>query len=210
MTLVVEGTVARGTFSRPVLLRVEPGRPVGLAGPNGSGKSTILRAIAGLDRMARGSIVLDGVVLDGSDVLVPTEERHVGVVFQDLRLFPHLTALDNIAFGLRCTGIGRTEARARARTFLDSVGAGHVADQLPASLSGGEAQRVALARALVTSPTVLLLDEPFASVDVASRPGLRQLIAALTRSGTMHTVIVSHDVDDLATLADEVVDLSGR
>lgn len=207
MTLVLGGTVSRGGFSRHVDLIVEQGRPVGLTGPNGSGKSTVLRAIAGLDRLARGSIVLDGVALDSGSTFVPTEERSVGVVFQDLRLFPHLSALDNVAFGLRCADTPRAEARSRATSVLESVGAGHLADRRPASMSGGEAQRVALARALATSPRVLLLDEPFASVDAATRPALRSLIANVTGGTTIHTVIVSHDEADLTELTDGIIRL---
>lgn len=207
MTLVLGGTVARGGFSRHVDLVVEQGRPMGLTGPNGSGKSTVLRAIAGLDRLDHGSIVLDGAALDSGSMFVPAEERLVGVVFQDLRLFPHLSALDNVAFGLRCRGTARGEARSRASVVLESVGADHLAHERPTSMSGGEAQRVALARALATSPRVLLLDEPFASVDAASRPSLRSLIASVTRGTTIHTVIVSHDEADLTELTDGIIRL---
>lgn len=207
MTLSLVGTVARGDFARDMELTVEEGRPLGLVGPNGSGKSTVLRALAGLDRLARGSVMLEGAALDSGAVFVPAEDRRIGVVFQDLRLFPHLTALDNVAFSMRCAGIAGAEARSRALSLLTSVGADHVAGRRPAALSGGEAQRVALARALAMSPRVLLLDEPFASVDAASRPGLRTLIAGLTRGTTIHTVVVSHDRADIASLADVVVDI---
>jgi len=207
MSLVVDGVVARGAFSRVVSISIEPGRPVGLVGPNGSGKSTTLRAIAGLDRLASGTISLDGSVLDGADAFVPAELRGVGVVFQTMRLFPHLTALDNVAFGLRCAGASRHDARGQARRLLTSVGADHVADRRPATLSGGEAQRVALARALAPSPRVLLLDEPFASVDADSRPALRALLRSLVVGSGICSVIVSHDRADISDLTDVVVDL---
>lgn len=208
MSLVVEGTVARGTFSRSISLRVEPGRPIGLVGPNGSGKSTILRAIAGLDRLASGSMMIDDRVLDDATRFVPAEERGIGVVFQDLRLFAHLNARDNVAFGLRCAGWSRAASRTRAENVLGRVGAINVADRRPGSFSGGEAQRVALARAIAVSPAVLLLDEPFAAVDASSRPGLRSLLREITFGTDVRTVIVSHDAADLAELATDIVDLS--
>ena len=207
MTLVVDGVVIRGAFSRSISLRAEPGRPVGLAGPNGSGKSTILRAIAGLDRLGSGSISMGDRVLDDATRFIAAEERGIGVVFQDLRLFAHLTARDNVAFGLRCIGFSRHDARDQAHDVLRRVGASHVAGRRPGSFSGGEAQRVALARALAVSPSVLLLDEPFAAVDAPSRPGLRAVLREIAVGTEVCTVVVSHDPADLAELAAEVVEL---
>ena len=207
MSLVVDGTVERGGFGRAVALTAEPGRPVGLTGPNGSGKSTTLRAIAGLDRLSSGRITLDDVVLDAPGVFVPAEERRIGVVFQDSRLFPHLSARDNVAFGLRCAGLSRRDALHRADDLLARVGATRVAERRPATLSGGEAQRVALARAVATGPRVLLLDEPFASVDAPSRPDLRAMLASLVRDLGICTLVVSHDERDLGDLVTDIVHL---
>ena len=200
MTLTVRGAFGRGTFSRDVSLLVEAGRPTGVVGPNGSGKSTLLHTIAGLDRMRSGSIELDGEVFDDGDIFVQPGDRRCVVMFQDLRLFPHMTALRNVAYGPRCHGAPRSEADARAREALQSVGAAHLADRQPATLSGGERQRVALARALVTNPRILLLDEPFAAVDAASRPALRDLLAEVLTGTGCHVLVVSHDPDDVAAL----------
>lgn len=207
MSLVLAGTVERGGFARAVSLTAEPGRPVGLTGPNGSGKSTTLRAISGLDRLSSGRITLDGTELDAPGVFVPAEDRRIGVVFQDLRLFPHLSARDNVAFGLRCAGPSRRDAHARAGELLAEVGASHVADRRPATLSGGEAQRVALARAFANGPRVLLLDEPFASVDAPSRTDLRGLVARMVRDRNICAVVVSHDARDLDELVTDIVHL---
>ena len=208
MTLVVEGTVGRGGFRRAVSLTVEAGGTVGLVGANGTGKSTVLSTIAGLDRMREGTVTLDGTVLDGPGVFVHPEDRRAVVVFQDLRLFPHMTVLANVAFGPRCHGAPRKEAEERAVEALRSVGMDTFAGRMPGSLSGGERQRVALARAFVTNPRVLLLDEPFAAVDAESRPGLREVLARLLVGSDAHTVIVSHDPADLQGLASTVVNLA--
>src|SRR5205085_7876386 len=128
---------------------------------------TILRALAGLQPIDRGRITINGRVVDDSaaDVLVAPQDRRVGVVFQDYRLFAHLSALDNVAFGLRCRGTSRPEARRTAREWLERLDVADHAGHRPAALSGGQAQRVALARALATEPDVLLLDEPLAAID---------------------------------------------
>lgn len=205
MTLTVRGTVGRdstghGSFSRDVSLEVQAGEVVGLVGPNGSGKSTLLHTIAGLERMRSGSIVLDGAVLDDDSTFVEPGERRCVVVFQDLRLFPHMDVLANVAYGPRCHGAPRAEARARAIAALESVGAAALAARGPAGLSGGERQRVALARALVTNPRILLLDEPFAAVDADTRPALRALLRDVLAGSDAHTLVVSHDATDIADL----------
>src|SRR6478752_3674278 len=149
MTLAARVGVRLGTLDLDVDLRVDAGETVALLGPNGAGKTTVLRAMSGLTPIDAGRIELDGTLLDdGAATFVPPERRPVGVVFQDYVLFPHLSALDNVAFGLRAHGTGRSEARRVARRWLDTVGLGDHADRRPAALSGGEAQRVALARAL--------------------------------------------------------------
>ncbi|MCA1847286.1 MAG: ATP-binding cassette domain-containing protein, partial [Actinobacteria bacterium] len=152
-------------------LEVPPGRTVGLFGPNGGGKTTLLRVLAGLVPPEEARVVLDGRVLDDTAIgeHVPAEERPVGVVFQDRLLFPHLSALENVAFGLRSRGMPKGEARTRAAEWLDRVGLGEFRGAKPEGLSGGQAQRVALARALATEPRLLLLDEPLAALDAATR-----------------------------------------
>ncbi len=155
--------VDRGTFHLDVALTAAPGDVVALLGPNGAGKTTALRALAGLVPLADGHLRLDGVALDRT----PPESRPVGVVFQDYLLFPHLTALDNVAFGPRCRGASKAESRARAAAWLDRMGLADHAGAKPRRLSGGQAQRVALARALATNPRLLLLDEPLAALDDA-------------------------------------------
>lgn len=207
MTLMVRGEVGRGGFRRAVDLSVEAGAVLGITGHNGAGKSTLLHTVAGIDRMVSGSVTLDGAVLDDAGTFVDPTERRAVVVFQDFRLFPHMSVLGNVAYGPRSHGAPRAEAEDRARGALTSVGALHLADRDPSSLSGGEKQRVALARALVTNPRVLLLDEPFAAVDAASRPALRELLAGILRDSPAHTLIVSHDPADIAELATRTVAL---
>ncbi|MGA1362604.1 MAG: sulfate/molybdate ABC transporter ATP-binding protein [Ilumatobacteraceae bacterium] len=207
MTLSVHGSFGRAGFVREISLDVEAGRPAGVVGPNGSGKSTLLHTIAGLDRMRTGAITLDGTPLDDGDTFVQPGGRRCVVMFQDLRLFPYMTVLRNVAYGPRCHGAPRREAHERALAALGSVGAAHLADRRPATLSGGERQRVALARALATNPRILLLDEPFAAVDAASRPALRELLAGMLVGTDCHVLVVSHDPADLEDLVDRVIAL---
>jgi len=150
-----------GGFSLDVELTASAGRTVAVLGPNGAGKTTLLRALAGLLPLSAGRVVLGETVLDdpAAGVFVPPEQRPIGVVFQDYLLFPHLSAIENVAFGLRSRGMGRNQAHARAGEWLERVGLSQSASSRPAELSGGQAQRVALARALVSDPALLLLDE---------------------------------------------------
>lgn len=207
MTLTVRGTVGRGDFRRDVDISVEAGQVLGLVGPNGAGKSTVLHTVAGIERMVSGSIVLDGDVLDDATTYVAPEDRRAVVVFQDIRLFPHMDVLANVAYGPRSHGAPRAEAAERARAALDSVGMGTFANRAPGTLSGGERQRVALARAFVTNPRILLLDEPFAAVDADSRPGLREVLKTLLSGSQAHTLVVSHDQADIEDLCGSVVRL---
>ena len=207
MTLTVRWTVGRGDFRRDVDFAVEAGRVLGLVGPNGAGKSTVLHTVAGIERMVTGSIVIDGETLDGPGTFVVPEDRRAVVVFQDIRLFPHMDVLANVAYGPRSHGAPKAEAAERARVALESVGMGPMADRRPPSLSGGERQRVALARAFVTNPRILLLDEPFAAVDADSRPGLREVLKKLLKSSTAHALVVSHDQADIEDLCGAVVAL---
>jgi len=168
---------------------------VALAGPSGAGKSTLLRAIAGLVRPARGRVEAGEVWLDTErGIDLPPERRSVGLVFQDYALFPHLTVEQNVGFG----------GRARAAELIDSLGLGRVARVRPRELSGGERQRVALARALARAPAVLLLDEPLAALDAATRTAVREELRPLLRELRLPTLLVTHDYLDAAALADRV------
>jgi molybdate transport system ATP-binding protein len=184
-----------------------PGGVLALVGPNGAGKSTALLCALGIHHPAAGRIALGERVLFDAvrRIDVPIEERGFGYVPQHYALFPHLTALDNVAFALACTPVrprpSRRARRERARAMLRALGVEHVADRLPATLSGGEAQRIALARALVTEPAALLLDEPFAALDVRARPAMRELLRAELAALGRPAIIVTHDVDDAAALA---------
>ncbi|MEU3697256.1 ABC transporter ATP-binding protein [Streptomyces griseoviridis] len=193
--------VERGAFRLDVELAVAPGEVVALLGPNGAGKTTALRALAGLTPLTGGRLRLDGAALERT----PPELRPVGVVFQDYLLFPHLTALDNVAFGPRCHGASKARARAQAAEWLDRLGlAGH-AGAKPRRLSGGQAQRVAVARALATRPRLLLLDEPLAALDARTRLEVRAQLRRHLAEFEAVAVIVTHDPLDAMVLADRLV-----
>lgn len=212
MTLDISCIVERGQFALEVALELQPGAVVAVLGPNGSGKSTLLRAIAGLQPITSGTVALDGRVLDdGSVVFVQPRDREVGVVFQDYALFPHLSVLENVAFGPRSRGSSRSEAKRIAIGALDWLGVADLTHRRPAEVSGGQAQRVALARALATSPEVLLLDEPMAALDVETRDAVRAQLAAQLAAFDGIAVLVTHDPLDALLLAHRVVVLeSGR
>ncbi|MFJ5016028.1 ABC transporter ATP-binding protein [Streptomyces griseoluteus] len=193
--------VDRGTFRLDVSLRAAPGDVVALLGPNGAGKTTALRALAGLVPLSEGHLRLDGTGLER----VPPEKRPVGVVFQDYLLFPHLTALDNVAFGPRCHGAGKAEARAQAAIWLERMGLADHAGAKPRRLSGGQAQRVALARALATRPRLLLLDEPLAALDARTRLEVRSQLRRHLAEFEAVAVLVTHDPLDAMVLADRLV-----
>src|SRR5690349_17215707 len=203
MTLAARIGVQLGTLDLDVDLCVEAGETVALLGPNGAGKTTVLRTLSGLVPIDAGRVELDGVLLDdGGATFVPPERRPVGVVFQDYVLFPHLSALDNVAFGLRSRGLRRDAARRTAARWLATVGLTDHADRRPAALSGGEAQRVALARALAGSPRLLVLDEPLAALDQQARVAVRRDLRARLFAFAGMRVLVTHDPVDAATLAD--------
>ena len=211
MSLEAKLALDLGALHLALELTVAPGEVLALVGPNGAGKTTTLRALAGALHITSGRIALDGEVWDepATGAFVPPPERRVGMVFQDRLLFPHLSALDNVAFGLEARGESRTSARARALEWLDRVGAAPLADRSPDQLSGGQAQRVALARALAAEPRLLLLDEPLAALDAEARLELRGELARHLADFAGPTVLVTHDSEDSARLAGRVLHLAG-
>ncbi|MEV0145777.1 MULTISPECIES: ABC transporter ATP-binding protein [unclassified Nonomuraea] len=201
MTLDARLVVTRPAFTLDIALEVAPGEVVALLGPNGAGKTTALRALAGLARTSGGQIRLGGRLLH----TLPAESRPIGMVFQDYLLFPHLTALDNVAFGPRCQGVSKAEARRTAAALLERVGLAGRAAAKPRQLSGGQAQRVALARALAVRPELLLLDEPLAALDAHTRLEIRSQLRRHLTDFDGVTVLVTHDPLDAMVLADRLI-----
>ncbi|MDQ6927290.1 MAG: ABC transporter ATP-binding protein [Actinomycetota bacterium] len=200
-------------FTLDVALTIAAATTTALVGPNGAGKTTLLRALSGLRSLTTGRIELDGVVLDDPErgAYLPPERRAVGVVFQDNLLFPHLDALDNVAFGLRERGHRRREARRVAAGWLERMDLHGRAGARPRDLSGGEAQRVALARALALQPALLLLDEPLAALDATTRNEVRRDLRHHLAEFSGARLLITHDPIDAAVLADHVVVLdNGR
>jgi molybdate transport system ATP-binding protein len=211
LSLEVAVKLSLGALNLDMELRADEGEVVALLGPNGAGKTTLLRAIAGLVPIASGSVKLDGEVLEDPSIgrYVPTERRSIGVVFQDYLLFPHLSVLDNVAFGLRARGTGKAESNERAMRWLDRVGLGRYAKSRPSVLSGGERQRVALARALAPDPRLLLLDEPLAALDATTRVEVRRDLRAHLASFRGVRLVVTHDPLEAVTLADRLIVMEG-
>ena len=210
MTLEFAAVVESRGFD--VQLTVAEGETLAVLGPNGAGKSTLLALIAGLLRPDHGTARLGGRVLFDVDVrgrgpALRPHERGVSMLAQDALLFPHLSALDNVAFGPRSAGVTRREAGWRADDWLARVDATALAGRRPAQLSGGQAQRIAIARALAADPDLLLLDEPMAALDVSVAPALRRTLRDVLADRT--AIVVTHDVLDAFTLADRVVVLEG-
>jgi len=203
--LHVDASVDRDDFTVTAAFDALPGRPLALVGPNGAGKSTLVAAVAGLLPLASGVISIDEVEVSTGVGVVPPQLRRVGVVFQDFLLFPHLSVLDNVGFAARVRGARLGAARQAARPWLERFELDHLADRYPAQLSGGQAQRVALARALASDPEVLVLDEPLAALDVEIRDEVRAELARHLREFGRPTVLVTHDADDVAAIADDVV-----
>lgn len=192
-------------------LRIQPGKTVALLGPNGAGKSTVVAALAGLLPLESGRIELNGSVLDepAGGIFVPPERRNIGVVFQDYALFPHMSVLENVAFGLRSRGMPREAVRDRVGIWLEALDLEDLAPRKPGDLSGGQAQRVALARALVIEPDLLLLDEPLAAIDVDRRSSLRRKLAEHLVGFDGPRLLITHDSTDAFLLADEVLIIEG-
>jgi molybdate transport system ATP-binding protein len=211
--LTAQVAVRLGTLDLDVAVEAAAGEIVAVLGPNGAGKSTLLRAISGLVALDRGRVELDDAVLEDArrGIRVPPERRPIGVVFQDYLLFPHLSAIENVAFGLRAHGMAAGEARVRAGSWLDRLGVGEYRNARPRALSGGQAQRVALARALAIDPRVLLLDEPLAALDASARGTVRRDLRRHLASFTGIRIIVTHDPLEAVALADRLVILeAGR
>ena len=210
MSISLEGTIGRGEFERTLDFSVADGEVLAITGPNGSGKSTIIHTIAGLVPLRSGQLESDGAIWDAPDSKqwVAPENRTCAVVFQDLRLFPHMNVIANVAYGLRAHGVNKDEAHSRSTLVLARVGLSSFEARRPNDLSGGERQRVALARALVVEPRVLLLDEPLSAVDVASRAALRKLLPEVLGSFAGATILVTHDLGDVEALATRSLSLN--
>lgn len=187
-----------------VNLTVAPGEVVALLGPSGSGKSTLLLAVAGHLAPSAGEIAWDGRSLAG----VPAHERGFGLVLQDPLLFPHLSVVDNVAYGLRRQGANKTAAREQSQRLLEWAGLGEVAGRDPATLSGGQAQRVAVVRALAPAPRLLLLDEPFSALDGPLRRRLAADVRGLVLDRGVPALHVTHDESEAVSIADRVVNLA--
>ena len=204
MTLRADFTVRRGELLLRAALEAAAGETLALVGPNGAGKTTLLRTLAGLERVDSGSIELGGEVVDPAPFVGPAGRR-VGVVQQGAVLFPHMSALDNVAFPLEAAGHPRADARRLAGAHLDRVAARGLGPRAASTLSGGERARVALARALAAGPRLLLLDEPLAAVDPAARPALRALLREVLAAFEGACLVVTHDLTDALALAQRLV-----
>ena len=187
---------------RQLSLSLETGRIGCLLGPSGCGKTTVLRCIAGFERLAAGEIRLDGTLVSTPAQTLPPERRRIGMVFQDYALFPHLSVADNIAFGLR--GIDATARQARVEELLVLVGLGDQGHKFPHEMSGGQQQRVALARALAPRPSLLLLDEPFSNLDVELRERLSYEVRDIIKATNTTAILVTHDQHEAFAVADEI------
>jgi molybdate transport system ATP-binding protein len=211
--LAADIRLRRGEFDLDLALTADAGEVVALLGPNGAGKTSALRALAGLTPLAAGRVSLDGTPIEepATGLRLPAQARPVSMVFQDYLLFPHLSALDNVAFGPRCRRgpdggrVSRRAAREQAATWLERVGLADRAELKPAALSGGQAQRVALARALAAQPSLLLLDEPLAALDAHTRLEVRGVLREHLAAFAGVSVLVTHDLLDAMVLADRVV-----
>jgi molybdate transport system ATP-binding protein len=204
--LQVRAVVEREAFRLDVDLGVGAGEVVAVLGPNGAGKSTLLRAVCGLTPITSGEVRLGGrSVDDGGATFVPPVERRVGMVFQDYRLFPHLSVVDNVAFGVRRDGLSKAQRREAAGRWLERLGIAELGARKPERISGGQGQRVALARALAGDPSVLLLDEPLAALDAGTRLDVRSELREHLHGFAGPTLLVTHDPLDALVLADRIV-----
>lgn len=185
-------------------LSIQKGDCIGLVGASGCGKSTLLRLIAGLEPLEAGSITLDAQVLSAPKLSVPPEKRHIGMVFQNYCLFPHLSVRNNIAYGIR----QRQHKKERVNEMLALIDMQAHADRYPYQLSGGQQQRVALARSLAPKPKIILMDEPFSNLDATLKQSVRQEVKAILQAENMTSIIVTHDLQDTEALCDDTVVLA--
>jgi iron(III) transport system ATP-binding protein len=204
--------VSKSYGARPVLsdlsLTFETGRHTAVIGPSGCGKSTLLRLVAGLDAPSSGRVLIDGeVVSEPEFVLVPPHRRNLSMVFQDLALWPNLSVLGNVSLGLAGKHLSRKEARTHANESLSICGIADLADRKPGQLSGGQQQRIALARAIAAKPRFLLLDEPFASLDLSTKDRLLAEIRSLAKAQPLTLIVVTHDPLEATALCQHAIAL---
>lgn len=200
--LAYEGADGLHTVVEGFSLSLDAGRIGCLLGPSGCGKTTVLRAIAGFEPLRAGSIRLGERLLSSATVHLPPEERRVGMMFQEYALFPHLTAAQNVGFGLR--RLPQPEQRARVAEMLALVGLAESGGRYPHELSGGQQQRIALARALAPSPALLLLDEPFSNLDAATRERLTVEVREILKAAGQTAVLVTHNEAEAQAMADHI------
>jgi iron(III) transport system ATP-binding protein len=187
---------------RDVSLSAEPGQVLCLLGPSGSGKTTLLRIAAGIEVQSQGRVLFNDREIAGPDIYLPPEKRSVGLVFQDFALFPHMTILENVRFGL--TALSRKEAEREAMISLSRVGLDHYAGAYPHVLSGGEQQRVALARATAPRPAVLLMDEPFSGLDSRLKDTVRAETLSILKQSRATAIVVTHDAEEAMRMGDRI------
>jgi iron(III) transport system ATP-binding protein len=186
-------------------LRIDPGRRLGLIGPSGSGKTTLLRTILGLETPSRGNVFLSGrLVSSANKILVPPEQRNIAMVFQDLGLWPHMTASEHLRFALTSRRVPKVQQASCVRQCLQSVGLAGYEERRPSTLSGGERQRLALARALVTEPTLVLLDECFSNLDEVLKRELLELLSTALSKQNATALIVTHELREALALTNDL------
>lgn len=190
-----------------ISMTLAPGEITALIGQSGSGKTTLLRLLAGMERCDTGRVLSGDTELSSPNKHIPIEKRRIGLVFQDFALFPHLTALENVMFGLR--NLSKDEKIERASTWLNRVGLTHRRDAYPHHLSGGEQQRTAIARALAPEPIAILLDEPFSGLDPSMRDQVREVALDAVRASGIPSLLVTHDAGEALVHADKIAVISG-